>query len=82
MILIKETFYLIKVGQSYVNNIEGEYVRTGGFMGKTEFEWDSVVLTPHLNEAMLFTKDDTYYLDYCHIAAMTRAKVIRMEQVA
>lgn len=82
MRVIKETFYLIKVGQLYVSCIEGEAYRTG-FMGKdTQFDLSDVVLTPNLNEALLFSRDDEDYLDYCHVAAMMRTKVTKMEQVA
>lgn len=82
MILIKETFYLIKVGQLYVCSIDGEAIRAG-FMGKdVNFDLSAVVLTPNLNEAFLFDKDDPCYSDYCHVAAMMRTKLTRMEQAA
>lgn len=52
-------------------------------MGKdVNFDLSAVVLTPNLNEAFLFDKDDPCYSDYCHVAAMMRTKLTRMEQAA
>lgn len=36
----------------------------------------------YINEALLFTKDDNHYLAYCHVAALMKTKVTKMEQAA
>ena len=82
MILIKETFYLIKVGQLYVSGVDGETTRSGFGKRTSAVEVNEVYLSPHLNEALIFNKDDPCYEIYCHAAAMMRTKLTRMEQAA
>lgn len=82
MILIKETFYLIKVGQLYVCGVDGKHLTSRFGMKASDIEVNEVYLTPNLNEALIFDKDDPYYEIYCHAAAMMRTKLTRMEQAA
>lgn len=82
MILIKETFYLIKVGQLYVSGVDGKQLTSRFGMKTSDIEVNEVYLTPNLNEALIFEKDDSYYEIYCHVAAMMRTKLTRMEQAA
>lgn len=77
MILIKETFYLIKVGQLYVCGVDGKHLTSRFGMKTSNVEVNEVYLTPNLNEALIFEKDDP-----CHAAAMMRTKLTRMEQAA
>ena len=82
MILIKETFYLIKVGQLYVCGVDGKHLTSRFGMRASDIEVNEVYLTPNLNEALIFEKDDPCYEIYCHAAAMMRTKLTRMEQAA
>lgn len=82
MILIKETFYLIKVGQLYVCGVDGKHLTSRFGMRTSDIEVNEVYLTPKLNEALIFDKDDPCYEIYCHAAAMMRTKLTRMEQAA
>ncbi len=82
MILIKETFYLIKVGQLYVSEVDGRQLTSRFGMRTSDIEVNEVYLTPNLNEALIFDKDDPCYEIYCHAAAMMRTKLTRMEQAA
>ena len=82
MILIKETFYLIKVGQLYVSGVDGKQLTSRFGMKTSDIEVNEVYLTPNLNEALIFEKDDPYYEIYCYAAAMMRTKLTRMEQAA
>ncbi|WP_225415917.1 hypothetical protein [Limosilactobacillus reuteri] len=51
-------------------------------MKNSNVEINEVYLTPNLNEALIFEKDDPYYEIYCHAAAMMRTKLTKMEQAA
>ena len=51
-------------------------------MKTSDIEVNEVYLTPNLNEALIFEKDDPYYEIYCYAAAMMRTKLTRMEQAA
>ena len=51
MILIKETFYLIKVGQLYVSGVDGKQLTSRFGMKTSNIEVNEVYLTPNLNEA-------------------------------
>ena len=82
MIPIKETFYLIKVGQLYVSGVDGKQLTSRFGMRASDIEVNEVYLTPNLNEALIFEKDDSCYEIYCHAAAMMRTKLTRMEQAA
>ena len=82
MILIKETFYLIKVGQLYVCGVDGKHLTSRFGMRASDIEVNEVYLTPNLNEALIFEKDDPCSEIYCHAAAMMRTKLTRMEQAA
>ena len=82
MIPIKETFYLIKVGQLYVSGVDGKQLTSRFGMKTSNVEVNEVYLTPNLNEALIFEKDDSSYEIYCHAAAMMRTKLTRMEQAA
>jgi hypothetical protein len=82
VILIKETFYLIKVGQLYVCGVDGKHLTSRFGMRTSDIEVNEVYLTPKLNEALIFDKDDPCYEIYCHAAAMMRTKLTRMEQAA
>ena len=82
VILIKETFYLIKVGQLYVSGVDGKQLTSRFGMRASDIEVNEVYLTPNLNEALIFEKDDSCYEIYCHAAAMMRTKLTRMEQAA
>lgn len=80
--MVKETFYLIKVGQLYVCGVDGKQLTSRFGMKTSDIEVDEVYLTPNLNEALIFNKDDPYYEIYCHAAAMMRTKLTKMEQAA
>lgn len=82
MILIKETFYLIKVGQLYVCGVDGKHLTSRFGMKASNVEVNEVYLTPNLNEALIFQKDDPCYEIYYHAAVMMRTKLTRMEQAA
>lgn len=82
MILIKETFYLIKVGQLYVSGVDGKQLTSRFGMKTSDIEVNEVYLSPHLNEALIFNKDDPCYEIYCHAAAMMRGKLTKMEEAA
>lgn len=82
MILIKEEFYLIKIGQMYVGGVDGETTRSGFGKRTSAVEVNEVYLSPHLNEALIFNKDDPCYEIYCHAAAMMRGKLTKMEEAA
>ena len=58
MILIKETFYLIKVGQLYVCGVDGKHLTSRFGMKASNVEVNEVYLTPNLNEALIFDKDN------------------------
>ena len=82
MIFIKETFYLIKVGQLYVCGVDGKHLTSRFGMKASNVEVNEVYLTLNVNEALIFEKDDPCYEIYCHAAAMMRTKLTRMEQAA
>ena len=50
-VLIKETFYLIKVGQLYVCGVDGKHLTSRFGMKTSNVEVNEVYLTPNLNEA-------------------------------
>ncbi|WP_225358168.1 hypothetical protein [Limosilactobacillus reuteri] len=51
-------------------------------MKASNVEVNEVYLTPNLNEALIFEKDDPCYEIYYHAAVMMRTKLTRMEQAA